>query len=152
MHVQFMDGVDLLHPHLQELIKLVSRLTSDGMADQNAAFIHKDGDKGLPIPVYSSVTPRLPVGFLLHVMLVCGNFETELDFRTAPSMHESLIAANLIGDRRDKDSLWAYSRQLILLVIKFILSGQPISLRCLVKYIVSAKNVFAGYCCPMTFK
>jgi hypothetical protein len=40
-----MDGVDLLHHHSQELIKLVLRLT------QNAAFIHEDGDKGLPIPV-----------------------------------------------------------------------------------------------------
>jgi hypothetical protein len=102
--------------HSQELIKLMLRLTSDGMANRNAAFIHKDGDKGLPIPVYSSVTPQSPVGFLLHVMLVCGKFETELDFRTAPSMHESrLIAANLIGDRMDTESLRAYSRQLILL-------------------------------------
>jgi len=32
----------------------VLRLTSDGIANQNAAFIHKDGDKGLPIPVYDS--------------------------------------------------------------------------------------------------
>ncbi len=109
---------------------------------KNAAFIHEDGDKGLPIPVYSSVTPRSPVGFLLHVMLVCGNFETKLDFRTAPSMRGSLIAANLIGDRTDKDSLRAYSRQLILLVIKDILPGQPISLRCVDVYIVSAKNCF----------
>ncbi len=112
------------------------------MADQNTPFIHKDGDKGLPIPVYSSVTPPSPVEFLLHVMLVCGKFETELDFRTAPSMHESLIAANLIGDRTDEDSLQAYSRQLIQLMIKDILPGQPISLRRLVEYIVSAKNVF----------
>jgi hypothetical protein len=52
MNVQSMDGVDLLHHHSQELIKLVSRLTSDGiMADQNATFIHEDGDKELPIPV-----------------------------------------------------------------------------------------------------
>jgi hypothetical protein len=75
-------------------------------------------------------------------MLVCGKFETELDFRIAPSMRESLIAANLIGDRTDKDSLRAYSWQLILLVIKDILPGQPISLRRLDEYIVSAKNVF----------
>ncbi len=67
MHVQSMEGVDLLYHHLQELINLVLRLTSDGMANQNAAFIHKDGDKGLPIPVYFSVTPRSPVGFLLHL-------------------------------------------------------------------------------------
>jgi hypothetical protein len=73
MHVQSIYEVDLLHHHSQELIKLVLRLTSDGiMADQNAAFIHKDGDKGLPIPVYSSVTPQSPVRFLLHAMLVCG--------------------------------------------------------------------------------
>ena len=142
MHVQSMDGVDLLHHHSQELIKLVLRLTSDGMANQNAAFIHEDGDKGLPIPVYSSVTPRSPVGFSLHVMLVCGKLETELDFRTAPSMRESLIAANLIGDRMDTESLRAYSRQLIQLVIKDILPGTPISLRRLDEYIVSARNVF----------
>jgi hypothetical protein len=108
------------------------------MANQNAAFIHEDGDKGLPIPVYSSVTPRSPVGFVLHVMLVCGKFETELDFRTALSMRESLIAANLIGDRMDTD------RQLNQLVIKEILPGTPISLRGLDEYIVSAKNVFDG--------
>jgi hypothetical protein len=75
-------------------------------------------------------------------MLVCGNFETELDFRTAPSMRESLIAANLIGDRMDTESLRAYSRQLIQLMIKDILPGTPISLRRLDEYIVSAKNVF----------
>ncbi len=81
MHVQSMYGVDLLHHHSQELIKLVLQLTSDSiMADQNAAFIHKDGDKGLPISVYSSVTSQSPVGFLLHVMFVCGKFETELVF------------------------------------------------------------------------
>ncbi len=45
MHVQSMDGVGLLYHHSQELIKLVLRLTSDGMANQNAAFIHEDGDK-----------------------------------------------------------------------------------------------------------
>ncbi len=69
MQVQSMDGVDLLHHHSQELIKLVLRLTLDGI-NQNAAFIDEDGVKGLPIPVYSSVTPRSPVGFVsLSVVL-----------------------------------------------------------------------------------
>jgi hypothetical protein len=57
-------------------------------------------------------------------------------------MRESLIASNLIGDKTDKDSLRAYSQQLILLVIKDILRGQSISLRRLDECIVSAKNVF----------
>ena len=53
-----------------------------------------------------------------------------------------VIAANLIGDKMDTESLCAYSRQLIQLVIKEILPGTPISLRCLDEYIVSATNVF----------
>ena len=57
-------------------------------------------------------------------------------------MRESLVAANLIGDRTDDDSLRAYSLQLIKRVITDILPGQPISLRRMDEYIVTAKNLF----------
>ena len=118
---------------------LISNNAEEG---QDVVFIHEDEDGRLPIPVYSSLTPRSPVGFLLHVMLVCGTFATELDLRSQASMRESLVAANLIGDRTDDVSLRAYSLQLIKRVITDILPGQPISLRRMDEYIVTAKNLF----------
>ena len=52
-------------------------------------FVHEDNGEELPIPVFSSITPRSPIPFLLHVMLMCGKFETELDLRMHGSMRES---------------------------------------------------------------
>jgi hypothetical protein len=65
-----------------------------------------DEEKELPIPVYSSLTPPLPVGFMLHMMLVSGTYDSELDLRSSSSMRKSLVATNLIGTRTDEASLW----------------------------------------------
>ena len=41
----------------------------------------EDCDKLLPIPVCSNITPTTPAQFLLHFMLMLGEFKTELDLR-----------------------------------------------------------------------
>jgi hypothetical protein len=56
-------------------------------------------------------------------MLVCGTFDTELDFRSSSSMRKSLVAANLIGNMTDVESLGAYSRQLVLRMKKTSFPG-----------------------------
>ena len=42
-------------------------------------FLIDDGNKNLPIPVYSYVKPTMGPRFLLHIMLSMGEFETEID-------------------------------------------------------------------------
>ena len=69
----------------------------DSNVELEDRFVHEDNGEQLPIPVFSSVTPRSPVPFLLHVMLICGKFETELDLRMNGSLRGSLAAAKLIG-------------------------------------------------------
>ena len=53
------------------------------------------GDK-MPIVVFSRVSPNRSTNFLLHMMLVMGEFETELDLKTSGSMKLCLAKAKLI--------------------------------------------------------
>ena len=60
-----------------------------------------DIDELLTIPVCSNITPNKPVSFLLHLMLVLGKFETEVDLRITCSIWKSLYYAKLIGKEYD---------------------------------------------------
>jgi hypothetical protein len=82
--------------------------------DRDIIFVFEDGGKGLPIPINSSLTPQSAVSFILHIMLVCGSFETELDLIMTSLLRESLIVAKLIGIKIDKTSLQVYSNKLLL--------------------------------------
>ena len=141
-------GLTLTRAH-SLLIKdcLLEMITSaeDGnpMAELEERFVYEDNGEDLRIPVFSSVTPRTPIPFLLHVMLMCGKFETELDLRMQGTMRESLAAANLIGNDFDNhDALMEYSNTLIKLVITDVFSVQPVSLRRLDGFVVLARRLF----------
>ena len=66
-------------------------------------------ERDLPIPVFSSITPHSSILFLLHLMLMCGQYETELDLKECRTMRESLVKAKLIGPETDEESLRQYS-------------------------------------------
>ena len=147
---------DLSRPHSLMLrnclLDMITR-TEEGNTnvELEERFVHEDNGEELPIrvfssitpPVFSSITPRSPIPFLLHVMLMCGKFETELDLRMHGSMHESLAVAKLIGnDFENPEELKRYSNDLIVLVITDVLSVQPVSLRRLDEFIVQSMRIF----------
>ena len=104
-------------------------------------FIHEDGGEELPIPVFSSVTPKTPAPFLLHMMLMLGEYDTEMDLKTQPTMLDALIKTNLI---RDGDTAEEMVNTLIELVVTKIMRVQPVTLRRLDEYIVMSHQLFEG--------
>ncbi len=112
----YLDSIDILsivHVHSNVLRMLIlAFIMNDG--DRDSIFVFEDGGKDLPIPIYSSLTPQSAVAFILHIMLVCGSFEMELDLIKTSSLRERLIVAKLIGIKIDKPSLQMYSNKLLL--------------------------------------
>ena len=116
------------------------------MIDNNLAsslFVSDDGGKDLPIPVFSKVSPEQSSAFLLHLMIMLGEFETELDFRQHNSLKESLAAAKLIPDQGldDEETLQQYCKELLNRIIREVFSVQPITLRKMDIYIVRCKRL-----------
>ena len=66
-----------------------------------------NGSKGrdLPIPIFSIITLQLLMLFLLHLMIMCGQCESELHIKECLIMRESLAKVKLIGLETDEDSL-----------------------------------------------
>ena len=127
----------LLIQHLLDKLEDLNQIRYDETFWEDASSVKYD----LPIPVYSSITPNNPSDFLLHIMLVLGQFETELDLRLQPTIREGLIAANLIGTETDSDSLCNYSRQLLRRVINEVLPIQPLKMGRFGDCIVKSKHL-----------
>ena len=82
-----------LHLQINHVVKTFSVSDEDLIR-----FVDNDDiDELLPIPACSNITPNKPVPFLLHLMLMFGKFETEVDLRMTGSIRESLCYAKLIG-------------------------------------------------------
>ena len=111
--------------------------------EQKELFVFDDEGRDLPIPIFSSVTPNNPIPFILHVMLILGKYETELDFWLEPSLRESLAKIGLIpSDFSEPSLLEGYSNCLVRICVEDVFSIQPVSLRKLDDYVVKAKILF----------
>jgi len=125
----------LLKDHLLELIRSAYACT---------LFIAEDKDHRVPIPVLSSINPRNPSDFLLHVMLMIGEVSTEFDLRCAGSMKETLAETKLIPSSHldDEEYLRKYSIHLLKRVIREVFPFQAITLRAMQEYIIRCKRLF----------
>ena len=121
------------------------------METETVSLFLKMGER-ISLSIYSSLTPQSAVAFILHIMLVCGSFEMELDLIRTSSLCESLFVAKLIGIEIDKPSLQVYSIKLLLHVINDILPSQPVSMQRIDGYIVAAKNFLIVSCSGMIFQ
>jgi hypothetical protein len=139
----YLDSIDILsivHVNSDVLrVLILAFIMNDG--DKDSIIVFEDGGKDLPIPIYSSLTPQSAASFILHIMLVCRSFETELDLISTSLLRESLIVAKLIGIKIDEPFLQMYSNKLILHVINDILPSQPVSMQHIDGYLVAAKNL-----------
>jgi hypothetical protein len=116
--------------------------TSDGV-DHDRFVNSEDCGELLPIPVCSNITPNTPAPFLLHLMLMLGEFETELDLRMQGTMRESLASAKLIGDDfMSSEAQTQHALQLTSRVIKEVFLVQPVTMRKLDKFAVQSYQLF----------
>lgn len=97
----------------------------------------------LPIPVFSKVGPEQSSAFLLHIMIMLGEFETELEFRQQKSIKMSLAKCKLIPeeDINDTERLREASNRLLKRIINEVFAFQPITLRRLEMYIIRCKRL-----------
>ena len=119
------------------------RIIKEG-PDTTSIFVDSESkNEDLPIPVFSKVSPEQSSAFLLHVMIMLGEFKTELEFRQHNSLKESLAAAKLIpNDNLDSEEhLKQYGRDLLNRIIKEVFAVQPITLRKMDMYIVRCKRL-----------
>lgn len=111
-------------------------------AQKNLVF--DDGDRHLPIPVYSFMKPTMGPQFLHHVLLSMGRFQTELDLILQPSIRKSFEVARLIGDLDDPDSLEEYSDALLNQFIRKQLCFYPNGQGTIDSWIVHTGELFDG--------
>ena len=105
-------------------------------------LVYVDKDDYLPIPVFSKVLPSVGNQFILHFMLRCGRFETEVDLTLHTSLRECLRYAKLIGNENDYDSLDKYTNELMYLYIMEEVIEYSYSYETIGQLIVEAYRLF----------
>lgn len=140
-----------LGEHLSGMLKKEGRI--------DPIFVKDDTGEQIPIVVFSRVLPNRGTQFLLHIMLVLGEFETELDLRTGGRLIESLAKAKLVPEKVLKDDvadkdLKSASIDIVRRVINEIIPLQPVSMSKLDDFVVKTKqlldSVLLGDEIPMT--
>lgn len=102
-----------------------------------------DVDASLPVPVFSNVSPANSSQFLLHMMLVLGNVQTELELKTKKSMKNCFAEIGLIPDSHldSTEHLKRYTNTLLRKVIIEVFSVYPITMRKMQRYIITTKRL-----------
>ena len=106
-------------------------------AENNDFVWNKEGEQ-LPIVVFSRISPNRSTNFLLHIMLVMGEFVTELDLRAEGKMKMCLVKAKLVPneDLDNPDTLKKYAIILKRRVVDEILPLQHVSMTQMDDFIV----------------
>ena len=132
-HLQSIDDTTLNRESKNLMHYLFGMISTNKQPDM---FVLYETDQ-LPVPVFSSVTPRDPVPFLHHIMIVLGDFETELDFSMEPTLRDSFVKLRLIGPKTDMVSLKQYISQLTVRVMHEIMRAQPLTMRRMNDHIIT---------------
>lgn len=147
-------GDDKLKEHSKALKNFLINILS--ISDSNEYDIHiwekvfvfdDDHMNSLPVVVYSNIGPHQKMWFLLHLLLVLGEYETELDFKFEGTMRdcfvkckiiEPLIVDDVINLEQDLSAEWRERAKLLMTkVITEIYPLQPLKMRKLDESIVT---------------
>ena len=116
--------------------------------DRNSMFFVDDGRSLCPIPVFSRVNPEQSMKFLHHIVLVLGEYDTELDLHRCNNAMELLSNTNLIGrldtDEKTEEELMNSVYRVMQSVIDEIIPVQPISMRRMEVYILRSFYLLKG--------
>ena len=106
-------------------------------------FIFDDGMEMPPVVVYSRITPDQNTKFALHLLLVLGEYDTELDFKKSASFRDSFVKAGLFEEVERKNVTFGCIAvdNLLKRVILEVIPVQPVSTKKLDAYIVRSHRV-----------
>lgn len=104
-----------------------------------------DGLEFSPVVIFSRITPDQHVKFALHLLLVLGEYDTELDFRKSGSFKDCFVKAGLFEDTipidSDDDGANLAVDRLMKRVVLEVVPVQPVSTKKLDTYIVRSNRV-----------
>ena len=126
----------ILRYALMEMIDGGSRELTD-------LFVYDDKGVDYPIAVFSKVTPEQNMKFIIHVLLVLGRFETELDIKSAGTLQQSFAYCGLIRKESltNKSLLKEDLNKLMGRVIDEVLPYQPITEKRIDNFIVKGYSL-----------
>jgi hypothetical protein len=108
-------------------------------------FTCDDGLEFSPVVVFSRVTPDQHTKFALHLLLVLGEYDTELDFKKSGSFKDCFVKAGLFEDTipidSDDDGANLAVDRLMKRVVLEVVPVQPVSTKKLDTYIVRSDRV-----------
>lgn len=87
-----------------------------------------DGKANYPIAVFSKVVPEQNMKFVLHVLLVLGEYDTELDLKAAGSLRKAFVLAGLVREvsLEDPESMRVDLMKLMKRIVDEIIPYQPV--------------------------
>ena len=141
-HLRSLDCAKI-EPHSREFIKFFLTCVDEDKVDHLSQFVIDDGLEQSPIVVFSRIAPEQTTKFALHLLLVLGEYDTELEFKKSSSFRESFINASLLSDFDVEDVAFGNKEvdNLVKSVILEIVPVQPISTKKLDTYIVRSDRV-----------
>ena len=80
------DGLCLYTLEMKNLILSLILEDSD-----DCAYIYDNDRRDLPIIVYASISPHHATSFITHMLLMLGEYETELDFHLEPTIRDQFV-------------------------------------------------------------
>eukprot|EP00956_Cyclotella_meneghiniana_P010602 scaffold14751_cov43-Cyclotella_meneghiniana.AAC.1 len=121
------------------LLEMIDR----GSKELTDFFIYDDKGVDYPIAVFSKVTPEQNMKFIIHVLLVLGRFETELDIKSAGTLQQSFAYCGLIRKESltNKSLMKEDLNKLMGRVIDEVLPYQPITEKRIDNFIVKGYSL-----------
>ena len=103
-------------------------------------IVKDDGYKEAPTVVFSRIAPEQNTKFALHLLLVLGEYDTELEFKKCQTFREAFAKAGLtnVCPENDKEMLSESVDGLVKKVILDIIPKQPVSTKKMDSYIVKS--------------
>ena len=109
----------------------------------NPIFIKDYGLQMLPVVVFSKVNPDRQCNYILHLLLVLGEYDTELDLKTK-TIRDAFVAAKIIDNSVDFDDEHVSSSCLDHInrrVVNEIIPRQPVGMKRMDEFIVKSDQL-----------
>ena len=126
--------------HSLELKYALIHMINCGHERMESLFVFNDRKADYPIAVFSKIVPEQTSKFILHILLIMGEYDTELDLKNAGTIENIFLKAGLIR-KESIDNRSAMEADIVLLMqrlINEVVPYQPLTERRLDSFIVKA--------------
>lgn len=127
-----------LAPHSLRLKYALIHMINCGHRRLESLFVFNDKKADYPIAVFSKIVPEQTSKFILHILLIMGEYDTELDLKNAGTIEKIFVKAGLIREESiNKTSAMEYDIiSLMRRLIDEVVPYQPLTERRLDSFIV----------------